>query len=1142
MKASKMTIALTVYLLVPLAVSGQAPPSYSKHIKPFLAKYCVECHDAKAPDGGLSLESYKDLLDGGDHGKALIPGKADLSRIVRMVEGKSGPRMPPKKSTQPAKEELPLLRAWIAAGAMDDSDGKKTELPRIVPRHKANAAIAALAYHPRGDELAVGRQRDLLLLDAVGDVKQQLQPQTGKITALVYNRDGSLLAEASGDAGASGKIVLLGADRKDGLVLEGHTDVIHALAFSADGKTLASCGYDRLVKLWDVTTGKLIRDLKDHSDAVYSVCFSPDGKLLASGGADRAVKVWDVSTGHRLYTLGESTDWVYAVAWHPDGKHIAAAGVDRSIRVWEVDREGGKVVFSVFAHEAAVTKLVYSADGKTLYSLGDDRRARAWDTARMVEQFVYDAQSDTPLSLAVRPDGKQLAIGRFDGVLVLLDEKTGKPMAQPLPAKPKPPVIEKLTPASGPRGKAIDVTVLAKGDRPMQLIAGHPGVVVTPLPVAASAPDTLAFRIVFPATTPAGKYDLKLKNEAGESIPLSFTVDLFDEQKEIEPNDSPRTGQKIGLPATISGSLARAGEADFYRFEARAGQQIGVQLQVASGTLEPVLSLTDPEGKLLVESTKDVLGHTCVMAGSYAIGIRDRDYRGGSSYRLHIGDVPVVTSVFPLGVRRGTEAEVHVEGVHLGGVASVRVKVPADAAIGSRVPLPLGAALGNPSVVVGEFSDVIAASDRVMSLPVESTGNGNIARPGASETWRFTAKKGERLLLDVEARRLGSPLDSTLEILDAQGKPLPRAVLRSISKTYSTFRDHDSASPGIRLETWSELAVNDYLLINSELIRIHSLPKNPDDDCQFFSEAGRRQGFLGTTPGHLSLGTPMYKVTVNPPGTTFPPNGLPLVTLHWRNDDGGPAWGKDSFLDFVAPADGEYLVRIGDARGQGGLDYSYRLTLRKPRPDFSVSFTPTSPTVWQGGGIPVTVNVARKDGFDGEIALKLEGLPPGFHAPAATVLAGENSTAFALFADAAAKAGTSPLKLLARARIDGKDVIREALGGMPALGPAGDIATTTDQAEVTVKPGTQVRLTVRIARHGFEGRVPLDVRGLPHGVRVLDIGLNGILITPMESVRTIVIQCDPWVQPTELPFVVLARREGKNTEHAAKSVLLRVSR
>ena len=92
---------------------------------------------------------------------------------------------------------------------------------------------------------------------------------------------------------------------------------------------------------------------------------------------------------------------------------------------------------------------------------------------------------------------------------------------------------------------------------------------------------------------------------------------------------------------------------------------------------------------------------------------------------------------------------------------------------------------------------------------------------------------------------------------------------------------------------------------------------------------------------------------------------------------------------------------------------------------------------------------------------------------------------------------------------------------------------------MTVQPGGQVKLTVRIERRaGFAGRVPVEVRGLPHGVRVLDIGLNGILVNENETRRTIVIYAEPWVQPGAHPFVVLAKREGKNTEHAAKSVLL----
>src|SRR5205823_9264822 len=139
--------------------------------------------------------------------------------------------------------------------------------------------------------------------------------------------DGRFLAVASGVSGVAGEIRLyaVGPDGKPGPqpahVLTGHPDLIQDLAFSPDGKTLASCGYDKLIKLWDVPSGKEVRTLREHSDSVYAVAFSPDGKLLASAAADRAIKLWEAATGRLLYTLGEPTDWVYAVAWAPDGRH-----------------------------------------------------------------------------------------------------------------------------------------------------------------------------------------------------------------------------------------------------------------------------------------------------------------------------------------------------------------------------------------------------------------------------------------------------------------------------------------------------------------------------------------------------------------------------------------------------------------------------------------------------------------------------------------------------------------------------------------------------------------------------------------------------------------------------------------------------
>jgi hypothetical protein len=1126
---------------------------YSEKVRPFFARWCLECHNAQDPAGGLNLESHKAVMEGGDHGPVLTPGKADDSRIVRMVEGKARPAMPPKKAKQPPAAEVARLRAWVDAGARDDGATTQVTLPAIHPRAPVAAPVSALAYSPDGKILAAAGRGEVRLLDTTsGDLKWNLEGLPSRVTAIAFRRDNTALAVAAGTPGRPYEVRLYDLTPSgpgNAVKVNRHDDVIQDLVFSPDGTLLASAGYDRLIKLWDVTpqAHKQVRVLKDHSDAVYGLTFSPDGKWLASGAADRAVKVWEVATGTRLYTLGESTDWVYSVAWSPDGLHLAAAGVDRSIRVWEVSPHGGRIAHSVFAHEAAVLRVVYSGDGKTLYSLGENGAAKAWDADHMVECTTYPNQPDTPLSLAARPDGKQLAIGRYDGALVLLDEATGKLQAQPLPIKPKPPVLNKLLPSSGIRGQTVSVELegrhLVEG---LEVSAAMPGARVEVVPGGNS--EKRKVRLTIPPHTPAGIIPLQVKTAGGASAAQNFIVDWYAPAAEKEPNDSPRTGQSLELPFSVAGELGRSGDVDFYSWEAKAGQEVGVQaVTVPVGSkLDPLLQIIDPEGNVVAQSDNGLLGYTCPKDGRLALGIRDKEYRGGAGmhYRLHVGPLPVVTGVFPLGVRRGEETAVEVHGVNLGSTHRAMVKVPADAAVGSRVAVPLatsaGTPLGSPSVVVGEFPEVRRP---VEVIPIPGTANGTLDRPGAADTWTFSAHKGQRLLLEVSARRLGSPLDSVIEILDEQSRPLPLATLRCQAKTYVTFRDHDSVGPGIRLETWSELAVNDYLLIGDELVRIWTLPRNPDDDCQFYSEQRQRRAFFGTTPTHHPMNQPMYKVSIHPPGTTFAPNGLPVVTLYHRNDDGGPGMGKDSRLVFDPPADGTYHVRITDARGQGGSFHAYRLSVRPPRPDFKILFSPKDPAVTKGGALPISVTAERMDEFDGPIDVRLENLPPGFSAPATFIPAGENSTSFALYAEptASVAANAGPLTLVARAKIDGREVTRQVAGERPRVIDPGAIVTTTLESAVTLRPGGEVAITVNVERRqGFKGRIPVEVRGLPHGIEVLDVGLNGILVTEQENARTFVLRAEPWVTPMEHPIVVLAKREGNGAESAARSVLLRV--
>ena len=525
--------------------------------------------------------------------------------------------------------------------------------------------------------------------------------------------------------------------------------------------------------------------------------------------------------------------------------------------------------------------------------------------------------------------------------------------------------------------------------------------------------ETVTLQVVIAPGAAPGKRELRVATPQGLSNPLVFCVGQLPEftEKEsisvVQPNANqpaqaqitqPPTDMPITLPATVNGRIkpglprpqARSGEpftpgeADRYQFQAHQGQDLVIAASARElipyladavpGWFQAVLTLYDANGNELAYDDDyrfhpdPVLHFAVPRDGEYTIEIRDALYRGREDfvYRIAIGELPFVTSAFPLGGRAGSKTT-----VHLGGWNLPVNKMTMDAKRKAPGVYPLA----NPAVFMvdtlpegfeKEPNNFPAAAQRV-KLPIIM--NGRIDQPGDWDVFRFQGRAGEAIVAEVYARRLDSPLDSVLKLTDAKGR---------------------------------QLAFN--------------------DDCD------------------------------DP--------GAGLETHH-----------ADSRILTTLPANGTYYLYLGDIQQKGGPEYTYRLRIGAPRPDFDLRVTPSSINVSGGLTVPITVHALRKDGFSGDIALALKGAPKGFTLIGGLLPAGRDEVRLTLTVPPQPQPEPLSLSLEGRATIQGREVSRLAVPAedmMQAfayrhLVPASDL-------KVAVRRGAMLRVPIKVI-----GEQPLEI-------------------------------------------------------------------
>jgi len=449
-------------ITAPVLRAGEAGVSFRREIAPILVSQCLTCHGAEKAKGGYRVDTFERLMTAGESKAApVVAGKAAKSSLYYLLIAQDDVDRMPQKAEALAAGQIGLVKRWIEEGAKFDGADRNAPLASIAPADQHPLApeayhqampITALAISPDGKRLAAAGYHEVTLWDAEsGKLRGRIQRLAQRTFSIAFSPDGKWLVVAGGKPGAGGEVRLIDVAKGDaGQVLARTADVFLVVKFSPDGRMIAAGGSDNAVHLFDAATGKRERLIEQHADWVTDLAFSPDGTLLATASRDKSARVFEVKSGAMRSAFLAHLEPLNSVAWDADGKTIYSVGRDKRLRSWSAME--GKQFATQAVREGEPLRIVTTAQaGGAIYLASADGRARQYappapppPVAKPKEKTTPPAKVETPVkpkeapprglgatsdcafSLALDEKNQRLAVGGQDGMVRVIDLKSGE--------------------------------------------------------------------------------------------------------------------------------------------------------------------------------------------------------------------------------------------------------------------------------------------------------------------------------------------------------------------------------------------------------------------------------------------------------------------------------------------------------------------------------------------------------------------------------------------------------------------------------------------------------------------------------------------------------------------------------------------